>query len=83
MSKKKHEIPEELLAGLLANYQKPEDLISEEGLLKHLTKLVVERALEAEMTSSLDRDSRHGLRRRLHRPVSRRLPLSACLTCNR
>lgn len=53
MSKKKHEIPEELLAGLLANYQKPEDLIGEEGLLKHLTKLVVERALEAEMTDHL------------------------------
>lgn len=53
MSKKKHEVPEELLAGLLANYQKPEDLIGEEGLLKHLTKLVVERALEAEMTEHL------------------------------
>ncbi len=49
MSKKKHEIPEELLAGLLANYQKPEDLIGKEGLLKHLTKLVVERGLEAEI----------------------------------
>lgn len=40
MSKKKYEISEELLAGLFANYQKPEDLIGEEGLLKHLTKLV-------------------------------------------
>ena len=53
MSKKKHDVPEELLAGLLANYQKPEDLIGEDGLLKHLTKLVVERALEAEMTEHL------------------------------
>ena len=53
MSKKKHDVPEELLAGLLANDQKPEDLIGEEGLLKHLTKLVVERALEAEMTEHL------------------------------
>ncbi len=53
MSKKKHDVPEELLASLLANYQKPEDLIGEEGLLKHLTKLVVERALEAEMTDHL------------------------------
>ncbi len=53
MSKKKHEIPEELLAGLLGNYKKPKDLIGEEGLLKHLTKLVVERALEAEMTKHL------------------------------
>ena len=48
MSKKKHDVPEELLAGLLANYKNPEDLIGEEGLLKHLTKLVVERALEAD-----------------------------------
>jgi len=53
MSKKQHEIPEELLAGLLANYQKPDDLIGENGLLKQLTKLVVERALEAEMTEHL------------------------------
>ncbi len=53
MSKKKHEVPEELLAGLLANYKKPEDLIGEEGLLKYLTKRVVERALEAEMTEHL------------------------------
>jgi len=43
MSKKKHDVPEELLAGLLANYKNPEDLIGDEGLLKHLTKLVVER----------------------------------------
>src|SRR5574343_613636 len=53
MTTKKHEVPEELLAGLLANYKKPEDLIGEEGLLKHLTKRVVERALEAEMTEHL------------------------------
>lgn len=53
MSKKKHEVPEELLAGLLANYKKPEDLIGEEGLLKYLTKRVVERAPEAEMTDHL------------------------------
>ena len=26
MSTKKHEVPEELLSGLLANYKKPEDL---------------------------------------------------------
>ena len=62
MSKKKHDVPEELLAGLLANYQKPEDLIGEDGLLKHLTKLVVERALEAEMTEHLG----HGK----HEPVA-------------
>lgn len=59
MSKKKHDVPEELLAGLLANYKNPEDLIGEEGLLKHLTKLVVERALEAELSEHLGHD-KHG-----------------------
>ena len=29
MSTKKHAVPEELLAGLLADYKKPEDLIGE------------------------------------------------------
>jgi len=59
MSKEKHDVPEELLAGLLANYKNPEDLIGEEGLLKHLTKLVVERALEAELSEHLGHD-KHG-----------------------
>jgi hypothetical protein len=47
MSTKKHVAPEELLAGLLADYKKPEDLIGENGLLKQLTKLLVEKALDA------------------------------------
>jgi hypothetical protein len=34
---------------LLAGYQKPEDLIGENGLLKQLTKLLVEKALEGEI----------------------------------
>jgi putative transposase len=53
MSTKKHDVPEELLSGLLANYKKPEDLIGENGLLKQLTKLLVERALDAELTEHL------------------------------
>ena len=56
MSTKKHEVPEELLSGLLANYKKPEDLIGENGLLKQLTKLLVEKALDAEMTEHLGHD---------------------------
>ncbi len=59
MSKKKHDVPEELLAGLLANYKNPKDLIGEEGLLKHLTKLVVERAPEAELSEHLGHE-KHG-----------------------
>ena len=53
MTPKKHEVPEELLSGLLANYKKLEDLIGENGLLKQLTKLLVEKALDAELTEHL------------------------------
>ena len=53
MSPRKHEVPDELLSSLLANYKKPEDLIGENGLLKQLTKRLVERALDAEMTVHL------------------------------
>ena len=53
MSTKKHTISDELVAQLLGNYQKPEDLIGENGLLKQLTKLLVERALDAELTEHL------------------------------
>ena len=56
MSTKKHSIPDELVTQLLGNYQKPEDLIGENGLLKQLTKLLVEKALDAEMTHHLGHD---------------------------
>ncbi|ATG88343.1 IS256 family transposase [Methylomonas koyamae] len=46
-------IPTELIDSLLSGYQKPEDLLGENGLLKQLTKALVERALEAEMTEHL------------------------------
>jgi transposase-like protein len=59
MTIRKHEVPDELLSGLLANYRKPEDLIGENGLLKQLTKLLVEKALDAEMTEHLGHD-KHG-----------------------
>lgn len=42
-----------LADSLIANYKKPEDLIGENGLLKQLTKMLVERALEVEMTDHL------------------------------
>lgn len=45
-----------LADSLLANYQKPEDLIGENDLLKQLTKMLVERALETEMTDHLGHD---------------------------
>ena len=53
MTTKKHEVSQELLASLLADYKKPEDLIGENGLLKQLTKLLVEKALDAELTEHL------------------------------
>lgn len=45
--------PDELLDELMKNYKKPEDLIGENGLLKQLTKAIVERAMKAEMTAHL------------------------------
>ena len=53
MSTRKHDVPNELLDELLSDYQRPEDLIGENGLLKQLTKRLVERALDAEMTAHL------------------------------
>ena len=52
----------ELIDGLLSDYKKPEDLLGEDGILKQLTKAVVERALEAEMAHHLG----HGR----HEPVT-------------
>jgi hypothetical protein len=51
-----------LANSLLANYQKPEDLIGENGLLKQLTKMLVERALEAEMSEHLGRQASEKVR---------------------
>ena len=38
---------------LLTGYKKPEDIIGENGLLKELTKTILERPLEAEITDHL------------------------------
>ncbi|RMC93958.1 IS256 family transposase [Aquitalea palustris] len=53
MNSKKHDVPDALLDSLLAIYQKPEDLIGENGLLKPLTKLLVEKALDAKLAVHL------------------------------
>jgi putative transposase len=42
---------ETLLDELLKEYTNPQDILGEHGLLKQLTKRVVERALEAELTA--------------------------------
>ena len=46
-----------MLSALLADYIKPEDLIGENGLLKQLTKAVVEKALQVELTEHLGHES--------------------------
>jgi putative transposase len=46
-------INDALLNQLLADYEKPEDILGENGLLKQLTKVVPERAMQAELTHHL------------------------------
>ena len=47
------EMDKELIDRLPGDYQKPEDWIGENGLLKQLTNALVERALQAELTTHL------------------------------
>src|SRR5918911_3394147 len=49
-------INQNLLDELLKDYQKPEDILGENGLLKQLTKAVLERAMQAELTHHLGYD---------------------------
>lgn len=44
---------DELLDVLMKDYKKPEDLIGENGLLKQMTKRLLERAMQAELTEHL------------------------------
>ena len=44
---------DDLLDKLIEGYKKPEDLIGENGLLKQLTKALIERAMKAELTHQL------------------------------
>ena len=46
-------IPTTLLDELLKDYQKPEDLLGESGLLQQLTKALIERVLQGELTHQL------------------------------
>jgi putative transposase len=47
------EVDKELIDKLLVEYKGPEDLIGEQGLLKRLTKALVECAMHAELTHHL------------------------------
>ena len=55
MTKRKVAQPD-LIDLLLADYKKPEDLIGENGILKQITKAIVERALQAELAVHLGHD---------------------------
>ena len=46
-------IDHKLIDSLLKDYKTPEDILGENGLLKQLTKAVLERAMRAELTQHL------------------------------
>ena len=48
-------IDKKLIDQLLTDYKEPEDIIGENGLLKRLTKAILERALQPEITGHLGR----------------------------
>jgi len=53
-------IRDEVLAELLAGYEKPDDLLGEGGILEQLTKALVERALGAELSHHLGYEKGNG-----------------------
>lgn len=46
-------IDNKLIDSLIKDYQKPEDILGENGLLKQLTKAILERVMQAELTHHL------------------------------
>ncbi len=52
-------INNDLIDQLLKDYQKPEDILGDNGLLKQFTKAVLERAMQAELTAHLGYDKHH------------------------
>jgi putative transposase len=65
-------VTNELIDSLLANYRRPEGLISENGLLKLLTQKLVERALQAQMAEHLGHAKNDTVATRLTTPVTAR-----------
>ena len=55
-SKLAKDLPNDLIDELLKGYRKPKDLIGENGFINQLTKALLERALQAEMTEHLGHD---------------------------
>ncbi len=52
-------IDPQLIDQLLKNYQKPEDILGENGILKQFTKAILERAMRAELTTYLGYEKHH------------------------
>jgi putative transposase len=53
MTKEDTPINIDLIDQLLKNYKSPEDVLGENGLLKQLTRAVLQRAMQAELTDHL------------------------------
>ena len=55
MKKQRHSDPkvEQLLDELMQDYKSPEQILGEEGLIKQLSKRLIERALQAELAHHL------------------------------
>jgi len=68
-----------LIDKLLLDYKKPEDIIGENGLLKQLTKAVLERAMQVEMTDHLgyEKHDPDNAQRRDHQDAEGRFRRSA------
>jgi putative transposase len=60
-------IRRELIDELLKDEQDPQDILAEGGVLKHLTKAVIERCLETELDPHLGY-AKHAREARYHRP---------------
>ena len=64
-------LDKELVDRLLVDYEKPEDIIGENGLLRQLTKAIVERALSAELSTHLGYEKHAAAGRRSGVPRNR------------
>lgn len=53
MARKNREIPDEIVDQLLAGYNKPDDLLGPDGLMKQLIGRLISRAMKAEMSHHL------------------------------
>lgn len=65
-------VPTNVIDSLLEDCQTPEDLLGENGLLRQLTKAVMERAIRAEMSRRLGEGKRQPLTISTEQPFEKR-----------